>query len=313
MAALGAGAANPRARWQGDIVGIADDFQAFRSAYLIPAQTVSSISYRYKRITRRLNQDFWGTDSETANSLYVGSYGRDTDARGVSDLDVAFRLPAALYVRYASYAVNGQSALLQAVKTSIQRTYVTSEAYGDGQVVVVAFDDGITFEVLPVFDNASGTWTHPNANDGGSWRETNPRAEIAAVAERNAAANGNLKAVCRMGRVWRGHCAVPITGMLIDTLAYQFIAGWPHRDKSFLYHDFLVRDFMAFLSEQSQAQQWWRAPGSGSAVWTKGVFQHKARSAHLRAVEAIAADDKGQRWTARQKWREIFGPLFPDA
>ncbi len=294
-------------------MGVAEDFQNFRSAYLIPLETGASISYRYKRITRRLNRDFWGGDSDTANSLYVGSYGRDTDARGLSDLDIAFRLPSALYARYDGYTGNGQSALLQAVKSSIQNTYTTSESYGDGQVVVITFDDGIRFEVLPVFDNVAGTWTHPNANDGGSWRETNPRAEIAAVAERNSATNGNLKAICRMARVWREYCGVPISGMLIDTLAYQFIAGWAYRDKSFLYHNYLVRDFMAFLAAQSQMQQWWRAPGSGSAVWSKGIFQHKARSAYLRSVEAIEAEGKGQRWTARQKWKEIFGSLFPNA
>jgi hypothetical protein len=113
-----------------------------------------------------------------------------------------------------------------------------------------------------------------------------------------------------MARIWKSYCAVPITGMLIDTLAYQFIETWAHRDKSFLYHDYLVRDFMDFLTGQSQSQTFFRAPGSGSAVGNFGVFQHKARSAHLRALEAIKAENDGYRWTANQKWREIFGPLY---
>ena len=130
-------------------MGVAENFRAFRNNYLIPGPKVADISYRYKRITRQLNRDFWSTESETAHSLYVGSYGRDTAANGVSDLDVAFTLPNAVYHQYHRHQGNGQSALLQAVRTSIQNTYSSSYAGGDGQVVAINFTDGIRFEILP--------------------------------------------------------------------------------------------------------------------------------------------------------------------
>lgn len=97
-------------------MSVADNFRAFRASYLIPSPTVTNISARYKRLTKQLNKDFWNTDSETAHSLYVGSYGRDTAANGVSDLDVAFTLPDFVYQKYNGYVGNGQSALLQAVR-----------------------------------------------------------------------------------------------------------------------------------------------------------------------------------------------------
>jgi hypothetical protein len=102
-------------------MGVAEDFQKFRDNYNITAELISSISYRYKRITRQLNTDFWNTDSDTAHSLYIGSYGRDTAAKGVSDLDIGFVLPNALYHRYNRHEGNGQSALLQVVKQSMQK------------------------------------------------------------------------------------------------------------------------------------------------------------------------------------------------
>src|SRR4051812_42493533 len=104
-------------------MGVAEDFQKFRQNYLIPADTMSSISARYRRITRQLNTDFWNTTSEDAHSLYIGSYGRDTAARGVSDVDMYFRLPPSMYEKYNAYQSNGQSALLQVVRTSMQKTY----------------------------------------------------------------------------------------------------------------------------------------------------------------------------------------------
>jgi hypothetical protein len=71
-------------------MGVGEDFARFKENYNIDSETMGSISYRYRRITRQLNSDFWDTDSETAHSLYVGSYGRDTAARGLSDLDIGF-------------------------------------------------------------------------------------------------------------------------------------------------------------------------------------------------------------------------------
>ena len=292
---------------------MADDFRRFSANYNIPGPIVSSISYRYRRITRQLNYDFWGSDSEIAHSMYVGSYGRDTAANGISDLDVAFTLPRSYYYQYDGHLFNGQSALLQAVKRSIQKTYRTSESFGDGQVVVVSFTDNITFEILPVFDLGSGSLTYPNANTGGSWKTTSPRAEIAAISARNALTNRNLKRLARMMRLWKAWNDVPMSGMLIDTLAYQFMASYPYRDKSFLFHDVMARDFFYFLSRQNVNQTIWRAPGSGSYVVRKGLFERKARSAYIRAAEAIAYDLGGYEWSRRKKWREVFGPLFPDA
>lgn len=295
-------------------MGVGEDFATFKNNYNIDAELIGSISYRYKRITKQLNKDFWNTDSDTAHSLYVGSYGRDTAAKGVSDLDTAFTLPYAEYEKYSKYNGNGQSALLQAVKKSMQNTYPTSDTSGDGQVVTVEFTDKITFEVLPVFENKDGeSYTFPNSNGGGSWKTCNPRAEIKAVKTRNDSTNGNMKYLARMMRVWRDYCAVPMSGMLIDALAFQFIETWGSRDKSFLYHDWMARDFLDYVSKQDQTQTYWRAPGSGSSVARTGVFEYKARSGYLRACEAIAHESAGQSWSAKQKWREVFGPLYPAA
>jgi hypothetical protein len=293
-------------------MSVADNFKAFRANYLIPSGTVTSISSRYKRITKQLNKDFWSTESETSHSLYVGSYGRDTAANGVSDLDVAFTLPNAVYHQYDGHAGNGQSALLQAIRTSIGRTYANSYIGGDGQVVALNFTDGIRFEILPVFVNKDGkTVTFADSNGGGSWKTCDPRGEMDAFAVRNRDTNGNLKAICRVARIWRDKHAVPMSGMLIDTLAYQWISGWAHRDKSYLYHDYLVRDFLLHLSQIDTNQTYWRAPGSGAYIWKKGNFQKQAGESYLAALSAIEHESNDRPATARNKWREIFGSTYP--
>lgn len=252
-------------------MGLADWFRVFCGN--IQVKDGGTISSRYKTITRRLNIDFWGTNSETSHSLYVGSYGRNTAIQGFSDLDMICRLPYSVYLQYDAYSGNGQSALLQAVRRSIANTYPSTRVGADGQVVEIAFTDGITFEVVPAFENNDRSFTFPNANGGGSWRITNPRPEIEAIRNRNNACNGNLIRLCRMMRSWKNEWNVPIGGLLVDTLAYQFIIDWHYKEKSYLYYDFMCRDFFRFMADQDRNQEYWRAPGSGQYVYGKGLFQ----------------------------------------
>jgi hypothetical protein len=293
-------------------MGLAEWFSNFCSN--IQVQDGGTISTRYKAITRRLNTDFWETTSDTSHSLYVGSYGRNTAIQGFSDLDMVFELPSAVYHQYDKYEVNGQSALLQAVRNSMQKTYSTSSIGGDGQVVVVSFQDGITFEVMPVFTNQAGSYTYPDSNNGGSWKTTNPRPEIESIRSRNNACNGNLVPLCRMMRSWKSKWDVPIGGLLVDTLAYQFIDGWQYKDKSYLYYDYMCRDFFRFMADQDDEQVYWKAPGSGQYVYGKGLFQWKATRCYNISLEAIKHEtaEPKQEWSAKQKWRDIFGTSFPD-
>jgi hypothetical protein len=293
-------------------MGLADWFNDFCTT--IQVQDGGTISTRYKNITKRLNTDFWNTTSDTSHSLYVGSYGRNTATQGFSDVDMIFQLPYSEYEKYNNYSNNGQSALLQAVKQSIERTYSTTSIRADGQVIVVPFDDGISFEVVPAFINKDDSFTFPDANNGGSWKTTNPKPEIQAIRDRNIACNDNLVPLCRMMRAWKGKWEVPIGGLLIDTLGYQFIESWQYRDKSYMYYDYMCRDFFKWMSEQDANQDYWKAPGSGQYVYGKGLFQYKAKLCYNISLEAIAHETATpkQEWSAKQKWRDIFGTDFPD-
>lgn len=272
-----------------------------------------TISTRYKNITRRLNTDYWSTTSDTTHSLYVGSYGRNTATKAISDVDMIMQLPSSTYEQYDKYKGNGQSALLQAVKTSVEKTYGTTSIRADGQVILIPFTDGITFELMPAFLNTDSSYTFPDANSGGSWRTTNPRPEIEAIRARNAACNYNLVRLCRMMRAWKREWAVPIGGLLIDTLAYQFLENYEYRDKSYVYYDWMCRDFFKWMSEQDENKEYWRAPGSAQYVWGKGLFQYKAKRCYNISLEAIGHEiaSPKREWSAKQKWREIFGTDFP--
>lgn len=293
-------------------MAVGEWFTTFCNDLRIGIAKRSSISNRTGRIAGQLNFDLrGGLDSKGSYRFYVGSYGRTTAIPSVSDVDLLYELPFALWEKYDAYLGNGQSALLGLVKASLQKTYPSSDIAGDGQVVVIRFDDGIKFEVLPAFANVGGGYTFADTNGGGTWKTCRPKQEMEAFSTRNIACSENLVQLGRMVRAWRDDNNVPMSGMLIDTLAYQFIENWAYRQKSYLYYDWMTRDFFNFLANQNTLQTYWLAPGSGSYVYRGGVFEFRARQAELRAIEAIEFQSKNMDWSAKQKYREIYGTSYP--
>lgn len=243
---------------------------------------------------------------------YVGSFGRNTANGWISDIDMLFEMPLSTYNTYNAYITNGQSALLQAVKNSIATTYPNTDLKGDGQIVLVKFADGMKMEVLPAFKNSDDSYTFADSNGGGSWKTTNPIPEIKAIATGDILTTNNLRHLCRMTRAWKYYCNVPIKGLLIDTLAYRFLTNWSYRDKSFLYYDWMSRDFFEFLKNQTENQTIWYAIGSNQAINNPDNFRYKATVAFNKAKEAIQLQTDDKEWSAKQKWREIYGTRFPD-
>lgn len=291
-------------------LNVSESFQSFCNKLRFANDDQETISLRYHNITKRLNCDFWDSSSDNNHSFYVGSYGRDTEIF-TSDIDMLFRLPYNLYSKYNGYSTNGQSALLQEVKKSIEKTYSVTKIKADGQIISIPFSDGTVFEVLPAFINNDGTFTFANSNNGGSWRITDPKSEIAAITQQNKECNYNLKRLCKMARAWRDNNNVDISGILIDILAYNFLSKWEYKDKSYVYYDWMSRDFFKYISEQPSDQSMWRVMGSGRYICCSGSFRSKAKRAYENAIEAINLQENYP-IRASKKWREIYGTKFPN-
>ena len=224
-------------------------FQFFCKNLRMSDVVLRNVRARTKNITRRINSDIRCLNSDTRYSMFVGSYGRGT-AIHTSDIDLVIELPYLLYTKYNSYSGNGQSALLQEVRNTIHKTYSTTHISGDGQVVKLNFTDGVCFEIVPVFINKdASSFTYPDTNNGGSWKITKPREEIAEINKKNNEFNSNLKHLSRMARAWKEKWNVPINGLLIDTLAYNFLLTWEYSDNGFIFYDWMTRDFFCFFTK----------------------------------------------------------------
>lgn len=290
-------------------MSISTKFENFCKNILISEDNVSNIKYRYERITQQLNKDFWNLDSKIQHSWYVGSYWRDTDIH-ISDVDILFQISNETYQKYNNYQWNWQSALLQAIKVSIQNTYKTTDSHWDWQVVAVDFTDWVKFEIVPWVLLKDDKWFwYPDTNNWWSWKTTNPFPEKKSIQELNNKTNKNLKMLCRMIRSWKDNCNVPIWWLLIDTFAYNFLKDWQYKDKSYSYYDWMVRDFFEYLKNQNEDQEYWLAPWSNQRVNRKWKFNYKATQAYNNILEAIDVEDKSES-NANQKWKAVFGTKF---
>ena len=291
-------------------ISVSQDFTEFCKNLRMNSSTVKDIQTRYHAITKRINKDFWSTESETNHSFYVGSYGIGT-AIYTSDIDIVVELPWSEYTKYNAYSGNGQTALLQAVKTSLQKTYSSSNVGGDGQVVVIDFSNGIKFEIVPAFILNEDTYIYPDTHNGGSWKYMKPKEEMAVFSGRNSISNNNLKKLCRMARAWNSNMSVLMSGILIDTIAYRFMQSYEYADKSYSYFDWLSRDFFKYLYDNADKEYWIKFGDNKQHVTKKYSFKSEAKNAYDLSIAAISAANKDYSYTWHSKWREIYGTKFP--
>lgn len=284
-------------------MSISDMFSEFLGNLTIG--NAETISLRYGELTGALNKKFRDTDSKTANTLQVGSFGRKTGIHGISDLDMLYIMPKSNWDSYNK--VGGQLALLQDTKDAILARYPLTKVRVDRLVVTVTYTN-FHVEVQPVFEQDDKNYKYPDTKNGGSWKITKPREEMDAVAELDAAKNSNLRRLCKMTRAWKNKHGVAMGGLLIDTLAYNFLNSTAEYDtKSFLYYDYMSRDFFKYLSDLSEQSEY-AAPGSRQRVRVKKKFQRKAKKAHELCLAAIEADGKPN---VNDKWKKVYGRPFP--
>ena len=285
-------------------MSIADTFKQFLSN--LKVDNAQAISDRYGEITCALNKKFRDTESKTANTLQVGSYGRHTAIKGISDLDLLYIMPKG---EWDNYKDGGQSKLLSDAAAAIRARYPKTTVRVD-RLVVQAVYSNFTVEAQPVFEQDDGSFKYPDTYNGGSWKITKPREEIKAMSEFVAEKNNNLRRLCKMARAWKNKHGVGIGGLLIDTLAHNFLKSTSeYDDKSYLYYDYMSRDFFAYLKDLSK-QDYFAALGSGQRVKVKKNFQRKAKKAHELCLKAIEAEGKDNQ---NDKWRAVYGRLFPAA
>lgn len=262
-------------------------------------------SGRYKEITKKLNKTFRDTDSETANCLQVGSYGRYTGIKGISDLDMLYIMPIARWDTYK----DDPGKLLRKTRDALINRYPQTTIKVDRLVVDVFFCN-FTFEVQPVYEERDGediNYKYPDTKTG-TYKITKPRQEQNEMVNFKQNHGEAHRHLCKMLRAWKNNVGVGMGGLLIDTLAHRFLSNHPEYDyvgKS--RYGEMCRDFFEYLKDEPK-QDHYQALGSGQDVKVKHPFRAKAKIAYKKACEAVEENNESKSYDI---WREIFGRQFP--
>ena len=265
------------------------------------------LSNRYKEITKKLNQKYRNSDSETDNSLQVGSYGRYTGIKGISDLDMMYIMPESKWDVYK----NDPSKLFRDTRDALKERWPNSDIHVDTPVVVLNFVN-FKFEIQPVFkdyedqDDLPFYW-FPDTRKGG-YRKTKPKHEQAEMTHFRSEYGDTHRRLCKIMRAWKNTFGLAMSGLLLDTLAYNFLnEKTEYRTIGYASYDIMSKEFFRYLKDQEK-QDYYLALGSHQRVYVKHPFRTKAAKALKLVEKAIAETDEE---TRHNFWRDIFGNAFP--
>lgn len=291
-------------------MSVSSRFSQFLDNIKLTATQVSSGIACRESVIRCLNAAYYSSNNVTANSLSVGSWGKFTRIRPPRDVDVLFRLPDAVYHRFEQRAGNKQSQVLQEVRGHLQQSFSSTNIRGDGPIVLVPFS-AFNVEVIPAFRLTNGQYYVCMTDNGGHYKTADYDAEIKHIADSDTATKKNTRALIRMMKCWQGYWNVEIKSFWIELTAVNFLQQWHHADKSMMYYDWMVRDYLDYLIGQKNTYIF--APGTYELMYLGSKWESKANSAWERAKKACEFENltTPQPHNAGDEWQKIFGTDMP--
>lgn len=246
---------------------------------------ISEMETTVGEIAKKLNKNYYDLDSDKISHMYiVGSVGRGTAIKGVSDLDILFDLPVEVFKRFDAYKEKKQSSLLQEVKNVLKARYPNTDISGDGQVVVIKFNK-YTVELVPGFKQSDDRFKYPDTNNGGSWKYTDPLPEISESKKTAEDTDNNFKYIANMLRAWKNKQGFKFGGLLIDTITYKFLnEKTDYRNIGFDSYLDMTKALFEYIKGLNKDQSYWYALGSNQQVYNcdNGKFITKAEKAYKK-------------------------------
>lgn len=120
--------------------------------------------------------------------------------------------------------------------------------------------------------------------------------------------SSNTRKLIRMMKRWQAFRNVPLKSFWIEIIAIEFMLTWEHKNKSTMYFDWIVRDFLIYLEGKAYGTIY--APGTFEAMYLGSAWLSKATTARQRAENACDLETKYPA-LAGNEWQKIFGADIP--
>lgn len=283
---------------------LSDNFKKFIENIELTQYQVEDGKKKADNVCKTLHKHYYEDNYNGSTKLIIGSFGKDTAIRPPSDVDVIFELPPSEKERYDNRSGNGQSQLLQDVKSLLLKTYPSTDIKGDGPVVVVDFNS-YKIELNPAFKSFWG-YSVPITRDGGKWEDINPIREKEEIDKSDKRSNGNTRNLIKMIKKWKDYCNVPLKSFYIELLVVDFLEENEHYYYGFHAYDMLLYEFFKFLL--SSKNKFKALPGVINIINYGNKWESKAETACKNARNAWLSDSKED---GIDYLRKIFGHSFP--
>lgn len=298
----------PYVPWASPWVGVRQRFNQFNQNVSLTLLQKIDGRTKVSGVLNSLNQRYYDLNSGDANSLLIGSWGKDLATRPPRDVDVYFVLPPEVYYRFQNRLGNVQSALLQEVREVLSPTYPNTTIQADRHVVLVSFGS-YAVEVAPAFLLTDGSYWICDTSGMGRYKVANPIAEAEYIHRADQACNGNLRPLIRMLKAWQIYRSVPIKSFHLELVAAEFLAQSPWRQYNYFWFDWIMRDFFAYLYARASTSM--SVPRLAEWIDLGSDWQSRALTAWTRAVKACDLDQKNFVEAAGEEWQKIFGDDIP--
>ncbi|EPE9901124.1 conserved hypothetical protein [Flavobacterium psychrophilum] len=301
-------------------------FDTFINNIKLSSTQYDDATTKYNNVCKALHNYYYPNLTYNGSTKFlIGSYGKNTAISPPGDIDVIFKIPYATYERFSKNKT-GPRGLLNEIKSILDKTFTTTERIKpNGMVVDVAFTT-FNIEVLPAFEwtisDWNGTFTVPDTSIGstflpssidfgnvgtnyGRWKRIEPRKEINELNNSNTQNKNNTKNLVMMMKQWIVFCSVPIKSVVIERLAIEFLRYYEHNNKSSVYYDYLVRDFLSYLLNKENATVF--MPGLNENIQIGSSWLSKTQTASSRAIKACEYEAAKKDFDAAYEWKKIFG------
>src|SRR4030067_795296 len=113
------------------VVDAGAKFNRFLSNIQLTDAQIADAQSKHEGIRKALRNYYYQPGYTGTISILIGSYGKKTACRPPTDVDILFIIPPHLYEQYNNASYNGQSQLLQDVKSVLKATYPNTDMRGD--------------------------------------------------------------------------------------------------------------------------------------------------------------------------------------
>jgi hypothetical protein len=110
-------------------------FEIFDKELKLTSKQLKDAKTKYNNVCKTLHKYYYDSKYDGKTKLLFGSYKKNTNIRPLvknQDVDVLFKIPKETFDKFNNYDSNGQSALLQEIRSILKDTYTTTKKLVDG-------------------------------------------------------------------------------------------------------------------------------------------------------------------------------------